>query len=396
MTKERTSERSFAWSESVETPAYVFDETLLVSHLETLRQLAQTAGLKVLYSMKAAARFELLEIIQPRIDGFSTSSLFETRLIKSLRRDGQLIHLVSPGLRAAEVRELTGSACRVSFNSLEQLHRLRSACGDSVGIGLRVNPGISLVDDARYDACRQHSKLGVPLAHLAEVCRQSPEVWADIDGLHVHTNCEAKSYDGLLVTVQRLIEELPDLVAKVSWVNLGGGYLFADINEPSPLLLAANLLRSQGCEVSMEPGAGIVQKCGYLVSSVVDLFERDGREVAVLDTTVGHWPEILEYQFEPNVLGDLEHGRFEYTLAGASCLAGDIFGNYALDEPLSVGSRVVFREAGAYSLVKASYFNGINLPSTYLLKKSGALSRSQRFSYDDFLARNGVLDHVFV
>ena len=48
--------------------------------------------------------------------------------------------------------------------------------------------------------------------------------------------------------------------------------------------------------------------------------------------------------------------------AGASCLAGDVFGRHGFTEPLRTGSKVVFGNTGAYSIVKASMFNGINLP----------------------------------
>jgi carboxynorspermidine decarboxylase len=77
-------------------------------------------------------------------------------------------------------------------------------------------------------------------------------------------------------------------------------------------------------------------------------------------------------------------------LAGCSCLAGDLFGVYSFDEPLDIGSRVVFRNAGAYSIVKANMFNGINLPNIYLLKEKGELVLVKQFTYEDFASRCGV------
>ena len=54
----------------------------------------------------------------------------------------------------------------------------------------------------------------------------------------------------------------------------------------------------------------------------------------MLDTTVNHMPEVFEYQFRPDVLGHNDAGAYEYVLAGMSCLAGDIFGEYRFDAPL--------------------------------------------------------------
>ena len=111
---------------------------------------------------------------------------------------------------------------------------------------------------------------------------------------------------------------------------------------------------------------------GYLVSEVLDLFQSDGKGVAVLDTTVNHMPEVFEYQYRPEVLGHSDAGSQEYVLAGISCLAGDVFGEYRFDEPLRVGSRVVFTDVGAYTIVKASTFNGIPLPTVYELRDDGS------------------------
>ena len=92
----------------------------------------------------------------------------------------------------------------------------------------------------------------------------------------------------------------------------------------------------------------------------------------MLDTTVNHMPEVFEYQFRPDVVGASDLGAHEYVLAGMSCLAGDVFGEYRFDEPLRVGSRVVFSNAGAYTIVKANTFNGIPLPAIYELRDDGS------------------------
>jgi carboxynorspermidine decarboxylase len=143
-------------------------------------------------------------------------------------------------------------------------------------------------------------------------------------------------------------------------------------------------------DVYFEPGAALVRDAGYIVSSVIDLFTSGGREIAVLDTTVNHMPEVFEYQFEPEVLDHDDDADHEYLLAGCTCLAGDIFGLYGFAEPLQLGSRVVFPEAGAYTTVKAHLFNGVNLPAVYALTESGELILKRQSTYDEFRARCGV------
>ena len=147
------------------------------------------------------------------------------------------------------------------------------------------------------------------------------------------------------------------------------------------------LRHTYGVDVFIEPGAAFIRSAGYIVSSVLDVINGTNKAIAVLDTTVNHWPEIYEYQFEPDVVDHVERGRYEYVLAGCSCLPGDILGEYSFDSPLTVGSRVVIANAGAYSLAKAHFFNGINLPTIFALTGDGKLVMKRRYTYQDFLSR---------
>ena len=49
-------------------------------------------------------------------------------------------------------------------------------------------------------------------------------------------------------------------------------------------------------------------------------------------------------------------------------------------------------EVGAYSLVKASWFNGIALPTVYSRAPDGTLTRHKRFTFEDFLDFSGGSD----
>ncbi|MCH7849114.1 MAG: 2Fe-2S ferredoxin, partial [Planctomycetes bacterium] len=201
----------------------------------------------------------------------------------------------------------------------------------------------------------------------------------------------------LAATVRLLANELSPLLERCQWVNLGGGYLFDEATDIDIFIDAVgDLQRKYDVEVFIEPGAALVRKAGFLVTSVIDAFESDGVNVAVLDTTVAHWPEVFEYAFQPDVVGQVTDGRWRYVLAGCSCLAGDVFGEYAFDEPIAIGSRIIFTDAGAYSVVKSSFFNGINLPTTYVFSESGELLMTNRSTYDDFLTRCGVARSVVV
>jgi carboxynorspermidine decarboxylase len=375
----------------VETPAFVLDEGEILRALRGVAGVREACGCKVLYALKPLCQVDCLRWMAPRLDGFATSSLFEARLAREVVAEGGTVHITTPGFRPDEMAEVGRLCDHVAFNSLTQLRRFRDALPPCGGLGLRVNPQLPLVDDDRYNPCRRHSKLGVPLDQLRRELKRGRGILEGINGLHFHTNCDSDRFAPLLETVRHLDDRLSGWLGSLEWVNLGGGYLFGGPGGLDGLVEAVGLLRSRyGLEVFLEPGAGLVRGAGYLVASVIDLFKSDGRTIAVLDTTVNHMPEVFEYQFEPDVLGDSEEGGHEYLLAGGTCLAGDLFGLYGFDEPLEIGSRVVFPDVGAYTTVKAHLFNGINLPSVYTLGADGRLELRRRYTYQDFVSRCGV------
>jgi len=374
-----------------DTPAFVYDEECLVRSVSAIAAAAGKSNCRLLYALKSFTSAEVLQVLVAHVDGFATSSLYEARLARDLIGAQGTIHITTPGFRPEEIGTIAETCDYIAFNSLSQWERFGGIALGRSRCGLRVNPQLPLVKDDRYNPCRPQSKLGVPLEHLKAIAERTPPRLAGISGLHVHSNCDASDFNGLLATVRRLDGRLSELLRKMRWINLGGGYLFDEAVSLTPFYEAVELLRSKyHLQVFIEPGASIVRKAGYLVSTVLDIFESEGKTIAILDTTVNHMPEVFEYQFEPDILGSEEDGRFAYILAGCTCLAGDLFGEYTFPEPLEVGSRVVFANVGAYTLVKAHMFNGINLPTMYALTKEGGLVMKKRFTYEDFASRCGV------
>ena len=387
----RDSTSLVALERVIETPAFVYDEIAIDGLLDSIEPIKGATTCKVLFSLKAFSFVDALEVMLPRLDGFAVSSLFEARLAREILRGRGTVHITTPGLRPEEIDKIAELCDHVSFNSLGQLRRFGDRVAPFASIGVRVNPQISFVDDDRYDPCRAHSKLGVPMEELTQVMADSGGLLSAVEGIHVHTNCESTDLSQALLTVRHLSEALGPLLANLKWVNLGGGYLFDQAGDAGPLIEAIDMLESKfGLQVYIEPGAALVRGAGYIVSSVLDVFPSEGKQVAVLDTTVNHMPEVLEYGYEPDVAGHVDDGEFEYLLAGSTCLAGDLFGAYTFATPLEIGARLVFTNAGAYTLSKAHTFNGVNLPAVYSMDQSGELALKKKFTYGDYAENWGA------
>lgn len=365
----------------MKTPAYIFDESKFIARLKQFSDLRQKTRFKLLYSIKALPLPAVLEKMLPYVDGFSSSSLFEAKLAREVivdqRGDQGSIHLTTPGFREDELAELINVCDYLSVNSLNQWERFSNQIKDSINAGIRVNPQLSFLDDDRYDPCRQFSKLGVVIDQV--------QAFEGLSGLHFHTLFGSESIDPLRKTIEKIEAELGDLLHKFEWINIGGGYVFNDQKVFSKFEnLICDLSDRYDLTVFFEPGKGIIGDAGELITEVIDLFESDGKTIAVLDTSVSHHPEVFEYQRSPIIKEAVSVGEASCMLVGSSCKSGDMFGEYNFTEPLQIGSPVTLTDVGAYSLVKASRFNGINLPDVYLRKDNGQMELIRHYDYSDY------------
>ncbi len=379
----------------LDTPAFVYDENKILKQIKLLVKVKKRSGVKIVFPAKSFAVPDGLKFIASFLDGFSVSSIFEAQLARSIGGTSKSIHITTPGFKLEEILPVSRVCDYISFNSLSQWEKHNEVAGKGASCGLRINPQISFLNDERYDPCRRRSKLGTPLDALKMAEKKRSGLLSNVRGLLFHTNCESNDLSNLFKTVQHIDIHLGELLPRLDWINLGGGYLFEKGQDLQMLTDAVILLKKKyDLETFFEPGKAIVGSAGVIVSSVIDIFQSEDRMVAVLDTTVNHMPEVFEYQYKPDIAQESEDGKHSYILAGATCLAGDIFGEHRFDEPLKIGARIVFENMGAYTLVKANMFNGINLPTIYAYTLGGKLEMKRRFTYEDFLSRCGANGNV--
>ncbi len=368
------------------TPAYVYSEPVLRALAQQAALIAKRAGCELLYTLKACAIAPVLETLAPYVHGFAASSVFEARLADGVKRWGQSLHCYSPAYSESDIEATLSLADYVSLNSLTQLHLAASMNTGQVSLGLRINPEMSFVPDARYDPSRPGSKLGARLSGLEKIARM-PE---SVEGAHIHNNCESDDLTQLAQSADALMETL-ERIDNLRWVNLGGGYYLGPETDTSPLEQVVGRLHSDyGVRVFIEPGTALTQQAGFLVSEALDVFRNDGADIVVMDATTSHLPEVFEYQYTPEVnRPEMEGGR-RTNLVGRSCLAGDIFGEYEFAEQVRVGERVGILNAGSYSHSRAVPFNGIPIPDVYILREDGSFDMATSYGYDDFASRNGA------
>lgn len=373
---------------ALRTPAYVLDVARLRQNLSTMARIKGETGCRILLACKAFAMPRAFPILREVLDGVTASGEYEARLGRE--EFGKEVHVYSPAYTEAEMGELRGLADHIYFNSPAQLRRFLPIVNGapSMKVGFRVNPELSVatVGGSLYDPCAPFSRFGTTRDHLGDV------PWEQVSVLHAHALCQSP-HEGSVRLIEHVASHLGEYVRRVAAVNFGGGhYINSEGYDVGALISAINRFKSEfGVDVILEPGAAVVLDAGWLVASVLDI-HRNEKEIAILDASAScHMPDVLEAPYRPPVVGAAEPGAYPHTyiLAGRTCMAGDIIGEYSFPQALSIGRRIVFGDMMQYSFVKNNSFNGAPLPDLAMLDEHGMYRIVRRFGYDDF---KGKLD----
>jgi carboxynorspermidine decarboxylase len=146
--------------------------------------------------------------------------------------------------------------------------------------------------------------------------------------------------------------------------------------------------RYKHLEVYIEPGEAIGYKSGVLISTVLDIVD-NGMKIAILDTSAeAHMSDTIIMPYIADVRHTNKTYKHKYILAGNTCLAGDIMGEYNFNEPLKIGDKIIFEDMIHYTIVKNTTFNGIKLPSLSVFTKDCELLVKKEFGYSEYKRRN--------
>lgn len=372
-------------------PRYVIDEAALRRNLETLKDVAEATGAKILLAQKAYSCAATYPLCAKYLAGTTASSLFEAKHGHD-NFSGET-HVFAPAFDLREMDDILSLVDHIVFNSPHQVALFGAAAkARGVSVGLRVNPEVSVATTPAYDPCRPSSRLGTRRRDLDS----APDVLALVDGLHFHCLCE-QGVDELAKVLDGFEAKFGDLLPQMRWVNFGGGH---HITRPGYDVAALVALvrgfrkRHPNLEVYLEPGEAVALNAGTLEATVLEIQPKgeDGIANAILDTSAAcHMPDVLEMPYTPRVTGAKigAEGPFAYRFGGPTCLAGDEIGVYSFESPLDEGSKLVFEDMAIYSMVKNNTFNGLNLPDIVLRREDGSERELRSFGYADFASRLG-------
>ncbi|WP_371194189.1 carboxynorspermidine decarboxylase [Glaciecola sp. SC05] len=368
----------------IPSPCYVCDEAQLEQNLLLMQRVQQEAGVEIILALKGFSMWSTFGMIKQYLKGATSSGVWEARLARE--EMGGDVHVFSPAYKPKDVDALVGLVNHISFNSLSQWNKFKSqVLASGVSPGLRINPENQEADTPLYDPCAPGSRLGI-LANDIENVDLS-----DIEGFHCHNLCECDSFAAMR-TLEAIEAKFGQYLPQLKWLNLGGGHLMTKKGyDVEHLILTLQNFKAKypNLHIVLEPGSAVAWQCGPLVCEVVDIVENE-EKIAILDiSATAHMPDVLEMPYRPVISdaglpGEKAH---TYKFGGNSCLAGDVIEQYSFDKPLEAGTRLIFEDMLHYTMVKTSFFNGVQHPAIGILRKNGDFEIVREFNYEDFKGR---------
>lgn len=369
----------------VPSPCFVLEENLLRQNLELIRSVAGEASVEIILAFKGFAMWSAFPIVREYIAGATASSLHEAMLcVEEMKSPA---HTYAPVYDPETFPEIIRLSSHITFNSLSQYERfypLIRQSGKKIALALRINPEFSEVHTDLYNPCAPGSRLGIVASLLGD---HLPE---GVDGLHFHTLCESYSTD-LEKTLAAVEEKFGHLLKQAKWINMGGGHLMTRKGYDTRHLIS--LLRKfkaryPHLHIILEPGSAFAWETGFLKTTVLDVVENKDIKTAMLNVSfAAHMPDCLEMPYQPRIRhasSDPVPGKPTYRMGGDSCLSGDYYGYWSFDEELQFGDELILEDMIHYTMVKTTFFNGVQHPSIGIIRSNGDFELIRRFGYEDY------------
>jgi ornithine decarboxylase len=364
----RFSRRLVELSRDLDTPVLLLDRATLRRAYNRLRAALPEAD--CYYAVKANPHAEVLQTLAGLGSGFEVSSLAELRAVRELGVPATRIISRNPVKAIPFVQAAFREGVdRFAVDSRAELVKLaHHAPGSRVYVRLTVDNSGSEWPLAK--------KYGASATDAVQLLREARAFGLRPYGLtfHVGSQClDKESWTSPLMLCHELWRELAADGIDLQMLSLGGGFpvrhtrpvpSLAEIGNEARRVLRA-LFPPERVELTVEPGRALVGEAGLLVASVIGQAMRGNERWLYLDA--GVFNALLEaiqgfrYQLRTERSGPPRH----YVLAGPSCDSVDTISQDVLLPELSVGDRVYFLNAGAYTLSYASSFNGFEPPPVH-------------------------------
>ena len=369
--------------ESLETPFYYYDMSLLHKTLDLYTFCLKKYGYHAHYALKANANDRILDAM--RTAGLGADCVSGNEVALALQSGFSPDKIVFAGVGKSDKEIKTALEGNIfSFNvesipEMERINELAAGMGKVANISLRLNPDIDAHTHKYITTGLAQNKFGISpwmFGEVWEVLERSKHL--ALIGLHFHVGSQITNmsvFKTLCERVRVLQQWFLDKGAVLSVVNLGGG-LGVDYQSPleHPIvdfasyfdIIHKNLPLLPGQEIHLEPGRALVAQSGFLIGRVLYVKKGKGIKFAILDAGMNDLIRPSLYGAQHYILNLSSAGRMmRYDVVGPVCESSDRFAKSVLLPQVSRGDFIALCSTGAYGQVMSMRYNQRDLAESY-------------------------------
>lgn len=359
------------------TPFFFTSRDVLAHNYKTFAHLFDNG--ETYYAIKANSDPKILKHLKNLGSGFEAASFYEVELLLSLGVSPAKI-IYGTSVKPAKHIELAKKAGinRFAADSKEEVDKLaKYAKGSKVYIR-------AVVDDA--DSVFAFSeRFGASADRIRELLLHTQKKGLQPYGISFHVGSQAthaEHWANAILSIKPVIENLQKDGVTLEIIDIGGGFpviynnhkYVPHLSDIVPRINKALHTLPYMPKIIIEPGRGIVATSTVMVAEVISRTKRMGKEWLVLDGGIYNclYEAMIHQgttQYDVHTVKTPKRNAelMPCVLSGPTGDSLDIITrDISLPDFINVGDKLIFENAGAYTVTMSTGFNGFPKPELYL------------------------------
>lgn len=366
--------------EGIKTPYYIYDSRLIDKKVNILKE-SFADFVDLFFAVKANTSISILKILKEQGIGAEVVSPGEIFIALKSGISPRKILYDSLARKEEEINYAIDKGIQFfNFESLNQAVLLDNCAKDSklkINAFVRINPGIFPKTHPHLSTGSSWSKFGIPIEDLDKIYDVAKDFKSiELVGVHYHIGSQLltpEPYFEAIRKIESAVEFFNKKGLRIKYLNLGGGFGISykeNEKEFDPSALTGTyreISDKYGVRIFLELGRFLVAESGFIITKVIDVKDREGIPLYVVDSGMNDNPRPAIYDAYHHIkpLFEKTGERYKSRVVGPICENSDEFGTYELPG-LRIGDLLIVHSCGAYTRTMASNYNGRLLPAEYL------------------------------
>jgi len=389
-------------AEQYGTPTFVYSQTTLEHHIDTIDGAFSAMDHLTCYSVKANSTGAVLRVLAAR--GMGADIVSGGELFRALKAGIPAEKIVFSGVGKTdeEIKYALESGILMfnieSESELYAIDRVAGTMGKKAPISFRVNPNVNPKTHKYMATGLKKSKFGVPQNFaLALYVKAAALDNIDVIGIDAHIGSQLTDVSPYREAVEKLKELVDAIKAKgieLSLIDIGGGLgiNYKEKFPPDPkewAEMVVPVLKDTGCKLLLEPGRSIVGNAGVMITKVIYIKRNEEKTFIIVDGAMNDLMRPTLYDSHHTIVPvvDRNTGVETVDIVGPICESGDFL---AHDREISMpeeGDILAVLSAGAYGRSMSSNYNSRPRGAEVMVNGKEVTLIAERESFEDLIAK---------